>query len=171
MKSFFAFLTIFISTLVLSVYGRYADKVVPSEIPLANGIDEFSEKHEQDTYQFFAFASNGTIVVQTRWVNDTIAIEAFFTPTGQLVAFIESQQTTTYETSVTLGYDTPSLDEIKAYRYDVNDVNNLSKRTNLPSRIDFKPRSKGRFEERQLPVCGLPCGFKVATFMHRASSP
>ncbi|ORY34004.1 hypothetical protein BCR39DRAFT_503679 [Naematelia encephala] len=148
MKSVFAYLNIFISTLVVSVYGKYADKVSASEVSLATRLDDFVSNNP-NTYQFIALASNGSVVAQSLWVNDTIAFEAFFTNTETLDAYIKSNQIAGYQAAVTSGYDTPSLEEIQAYRYDVDD---LLKRTNTPSHPDSEPRDNGRLAD-----CGQPC--------------
>lgn len=107
------------------VSSPYASLVIPSEIPLAQAIDEYTQSKGENTYELIARSTNGSIVIQIRNADDDrIAIGGFFTPTEKLERFIDELQEAIWEETVRVGRGDEAreagsdLEGLRAWRYD-----------------------------------------------------
>ncbi|KAK4688779.1 hypothetical protein P7C73_g1316, partial [Tremellales sp. Uapishka_1] len=100
--------------------AMFANMVIDSEKHLAEQIDAYSEAH-RNTYEAVGRTSDNRISVQIRYGHDdSVGIEAFFTPTPALLADLEDSQRAIAQASIDTGLEGGStFEQMRDFRIEV----------------------------------------------------
>ncbi|WWC61788.1 uncharacterized protein I303_104373 [Kwoniella dejecticola CBS 10117] len=126
MRSTFITSFFLIFTLLTSALAKYVDWVIDSEKDSAAQVDSFAIDHHDEVYHFIAKTHDGKIIVQIRYEDDSVGIEAFFTETESLNEHLSIVQKIIFDATSSAGLENysdgaASLETLQAYRYGAPD--------------------------------------------------